>query len=301
MFKTHKGGFGLLLVGVDPPVGAPPLRNIELRYTDEKLVRWGSTSSRLRRCLELKIDPLCDSTSLATIVDRLGEIEKSGSYTTPQLLKILNDVIELVRAPGPGPSKDLVLGAWGELKVLETLLKRSKTATGQRVLLSSWEAAGPSRDIIDFRFARGKVAFEVKSSLGDRLHHINGFGQVTIPPGFHEGFLASVLVNEPAAATGQTCADIVGAIRGGLAGTKSERITLERELTDKLELRGLEATDDRFAFLARDPYPALYPMVDVPRPTIAPLVTEVEWTADLSRLTPITAKETEAVLRHVVP
>ena len=127
------------------------------------------------------------------------------------MVGILEQVIELVRRPTPLPTKEEVVGAWGELFVLKLLLESASNEREWGGILSGWEAQGEARDIIDFRFhhLRGGTAIEVKTSTSGRIHHIRGMNQVTVPAGFHQGMLASVCIRFADGGAGKTCAQLI--------------------------------------------------------------------------------------------
>lgn len=73
------------------------------------------------------------------------------------------------------------------------------------------------------------------------------------------------------------------------------------ELLDaKLERRGDEAIDDRFRFTASEGALEMYRSSDVPRPVAGGSVTEVQWTADLTRCTALSAFEVAGLLHRIV-
>jgi hypothetical protein len=300
VFKTHRGGFGLLLAGVDPPRAMPPLRNIEVSFKPEKLVHQGGKGSSLLNCLEVRLSPECDADTLASIVDRLGEKEPSGSFSTQNLIDIIRDVIEVVKPPAPQPSLDDVIGAWGELHILGNLISRATSAERQTSILLGWESQRAARDIIDFRFRHADVAIEVKTSSGERIHHIRGFDQVKVPDGFSNGFLASLLVTRSAERAGMTCSDLVQSLRMTSIGSDNDKAAFARLLDDKVDSRGREARDEAYSFHPREHSTLLFTFEQVPRPAPAPLVSEVQWTADLRNGRPLTDTETDAVIQGII-
>lgn len=300
VFKTHRGGFGLLLAGVDPPRAMPPLRNIDVSFKPEKVVQQGGKESSLLNCLEVRLGPEGDADTLASIVDRLGEKEPSGSFSTQNLIDIIREVIELVKPPPPLPSLDDVIGAWGELYILRSLVCRATSAERQISILSGWESQRAARDVIDFRFPHADVVIEVKTSSGQRVHHIRGFDQVKVPDGFSNGFLASLLVTRSAGRAGMTCSDLVQSLRMAKVGSDSDKAAFARLLDEKVDSRGREARDEVYSFHPRDDSTLLFPFEQVPRPAPAPCVSEVQWTSDLRTGRPLTDTETHEVIQAII-
>ncbi len=300
VFKTHEGGFGLLLAGVDPPRATPPLRNIEVSYKPEKLVRQGKKASSLLNCLEVHLSPDCDADTLASIVDRLGEKEPSGSYSTKTLIDIIRDVIEVVRPPPSPPGLDEVVGVWGELYLLKTLISRTTRSERQTQILSGWESQRMARDIIDFRFQHAGFAIEVKTSTGERVHHIRGFEQVTVPDGFSMGYLASLLVSRSSERAGMTCSELIREVRMRSIGSAAEKATFGRLLDDKVESRGHEARDETYSFHPAEHAVSFFSLADVPRPIPAASVSEIQWTSDLRGLRPLSDSEEETLIVSIV-
>ena len=300
VFKTHGGGFGLLLAGVDPPRAMPALRNIEVSYKPEKLVRRGKKESSLLNCLEVHLSPECDADTLASIVDRLGEKEPSGSYSTKTLIDIIRDVIEVVRPPPPLAGLDEVVGAWGELYLLLTLISRTTRAERQAAILSGWESQRVTRDIIDFRFQHARLAIEVKTSTGDRVHHIRSFKQVTVPEGFSTGYLASLLVSRSSERAGMTCSELIQSVRTTSVGSAGDKATFGRLLDDKVDSRGREARDETYSFHPSEHAMLFYGLADVPRPMPAASVSEIQWTSDLRGVRPLSDREEETIMASIV-
>ena len=170
----------------------------------------------------------------------------------------------------------------------------------QAEAVRAWEAEGPRRDILDFRFQTARVAIEVKTTLGNRLHHIEGFGQISIPPDYSEAFLASLRLNEPRSRAGRTALDITEGIRESFRGTGVDNERFKELLGAKLERRGKEAVDDRFRFTTPDGALEVYRSSDVPRPVAEESVSDVQWTADLTRCTALSAVEVAGLLHKIV-
>ena len=217
-----------------------------------------------------------------TVFNRMAEIEPSGKYTSDTMVGILEQVIELVRRPTPLPTKEEVVGAWGELFVLKLLLESASNEREWSGILSGWEAQGEARDIIDFRFhhLRGGTAIEVKTSTSGRIHHIRGMNQV-VPAGFHQGMLASVCIRFADGGAGKTCAQLIEEIESLIAINSPRAPELLALFGGRVNRRGNSCNDGRFEFLLADDVWWIA-MEDVPKPRLSPSITQVEWVADVS-------------------
>ncbi len=295
--KSSTGGFGLVLTGVERPQRDSLFKNLRIRYLgDLEFDEVGSGPRIVSRCLEVTLEPPYDTETIAAIMDRLHDKNPAGDFSTASLLGILDDVRTILESQPPGPSKEEAVGAWGELVILETLVRRAKDPASQSRLLRSWESRREGRDILDFRFKEAEVVMEAKTTLGRRIHHFQSYGQVTTPSGYREGYLSSVSLEEPHSRGGRSCADLVRSIRESFLGGEDAKKTLNAQLDLKIETRGNECTDSRFTFdLAGDGL-VLYPFAAVPRPSGVPLVSDVEWTADLTTTQPVARKDSEAIL-----
>lgn len=300
VYKDFRGGFGLLLTGVDPPTRVLPLKNILIGYRASKEVDEQGQKRLIPRCLEVTLDPGCNPEAMATVMQRLEVLRPGGTYSTDDLLKVIQDASELFKLLPPPVSKDSVVGVWGELHLLELLETLCEDATAQSQILRAWEAEGPRRDLLDFRFLSPRIVIEVKSTLGKRIHHFQGFGQVTVPSGYARGLVASIVLRDAPQRTGRTAHDLVEAIKRGFKGSGLDRTRFEEVLSSKLTRRGREAYDDRFSFHPEDQSLVLYQMADVPRPSAGDAIVEIEWSSDFSGVVPLSQADADAILATVV-
>ncbi len=297
--RSPEDRFGLLLTGVERPLGDPLLKNIHIRYAEELELERGGRCQPVTRCLETVLDPPFDPEILIVILERLWDKRPSGEFTTAALLVVLKEVRELVEALPPGPSKEQVVGVWGELYLLSRLLGIEKDPEVQADTISAWESAVRARDILDFRFSRARIVLEAKTSLGSRVHHLQGFGQVTVPDGFTEGYLASLIVSEPLDITGRSCADLVRTIKESLKGNSADRRRLESLFLSKLKGRGSECLDSRYRFETDLDSLAFYSFDSVPRPLPARQVSRVEWCSDLAEVAPLPNTGVDKLLKVI--
>lgn len=294
VLKTPNNGFGLVLTGVARPLRVPTFKNLSIVYKSELEFEEKGGRRRVYRCLEMLLEPPFDTDTLGSIVDRLIEKEPSGTFPTELLIDTLQDVRDILETLGPGPSKEEVIGAWGELWLVDALIMRSSNADRQQSILAAWESQLSTRDILDFRFTDEKAVIEVKTTLGRRVHHIQSFDQVTVPTGFRDGYLASLIIKESSDRSGRTSLDLTQSIKAALRGNAAERRRLESILDRKIALRGPACLDARYDFLTSQEALALFVLASVPRPPPTTNVIDVEWTADLTSVasvdTPTVAK-----------
>ena len=283
LFKDYLGTMGFLLSGVSLNEKFPNFENLKIFNKKEKLVEQsGMPNLRLKNCLEIHLEPFCDSNLLVRILDTLSNEEPSGRFDSSLLLDVIKRVLELVKRPQKPPSKQEVIGAWGELLLLHSFIKSSDSQYQQSRLIMGWEASPTNRSIIDFMFPflGNGIAMEVKTSSTGRIHHFHGIPQVTVPEGFNHGMVASLVILENES-TGKTCADLVSSIKEIFIGTESEIATITGDFVKKLLTRGSATFDERFRFISNESSLRFVEMPDVPRPILSPGVKDVEWTAEL--------------------
>ena len=301
IFKDHEKSMGLLLSGIRYPSKPPRFENITIKEVREKLLVRGRDTTKLRKCLEVHLDPSCDPELLLRILDGMQKAAPDGHYSAELLLDVMQQVIELVRKPPKLPTKEDVIGAWGEMELLRQLVSRASTPVARKRIIAGWEANGSGRDILDLRFpyASGGTAIEVKTSTVSRIHHINGMGQVTVPEGYAGGFLASMAIREGDLSMGQTTADLLKQLEELATGSEREIKEYLEKLAERIELRGEECKDDRFHFFSGEGRLRIFDMALVPKPTLEGGVLEVEWIADLSSIDHLNQQETDSLFASI--
>ena len=218
---------GLLLSGVRPPHRTPRLENISFTMKEEKHLVQGDRVTKLRDCLEVNLGAGFDPELMLRILEAMQRRSKDTHYSSDVLIEVIHDVLEMFRRPPKLPTKEEVIGAWGEMEVLRMLVSRATSHKDRMRIISGWEASGSGRDIIDLRFQTplGRIAIEVKTSTSSRSHHINGIGQVTVPENYARGFLASILIREGDSSMGRSTAEVLTELTfiTASAGLVSER------------------------------------------------------------------------------
>jgi hypothetical protein len=283
LFKDYLGTIGFMLSGVSLNEKFPQFENLTIKNKKNKIVeRSGLPNLSLKNCLEIHLEPFCDSDLLVRILDTLSIEEPSGRFESSLLLDVIKRVLELVKRSPKPPSKQEVIGAWGELSLLYSFIKSTNSHYLQSRLVSGWEASPTDRSIIDFLFPflGNGIAIEAKTSTVGRLHHFHGLPQVTIPEGYNHGWIASLIITEHDS-TGKTCSDLVSSIKKEFSGTEKEIANILGDFVLKILTRGTAATDERFRFLVENTSLEVIEMSEVPRPILSPGVKEVEWSAEL--------------------
>lgn len=296
--RDASGAFGVLLHGVRPPVGAPRLRHIKIRYRPLLILHTEEGQSELQRCVEVLLDPQGDEGTVVRVLERLEEEKPAGDYSTNDLIETIVTVMETFRKERPAPPMEEVVGAWGELFFLY-LLSQNATGAAHRIrLLQSWEAEGRERDIIDFRFLFASTAIEVKTTTGARRHHIHGTRQVTVPDDCSSGYLASIAVR-PADQGGLTCQDILDRLYEAAAGDAEQKRRLQEVLDAKIAQRGRACEDSEHRFVQAEGGLRFLEMAEVPRPVLVPGVEDVQWVADLRDMAWMDARHADTMIESI--
>ena len=166
-----------------------------------------------------------------------------------------------------------VVGAWGELNLLNKLINPVTPEASIYEIINSWEGV-KDRTIIDFNIMSKKTKLEVKTtSKTNRLHHINGLNQVTCLPDW-AGFIASTCIYEDPG--GLSCQALVNILKSKI---NENAINL---LNKKIGLRGKVCNNNSLKFTeSKDKCLEFYKFIDVPKPSIEPGVGKIEWEAIL--------------------
>jgi hypothetical protein len=286
IFKSPDESLGFLMTNVHEPLRYPELKNIDFLYVPIKILHYNGRNIELSRCLEIHLDPECDSELLAMVFDRMEDFQPNGKYTSELMIKTLNNAINLLQRPKRPPSKQEVIGAWGELLVLYSLIQASSHHTEIIRMINGWESEGGQRDIIDFRlpFFEGGTVNEVKTSSVSREHYIHGLNQLIIPEGFEKGWLTSILIRETDGSTGLTCLGLLEKIFNLFSGSEDEIIQQITTLEFKIENRGAACRDSRYYFMLTNDSLRKIKMDEVPIPTGSSEIKEIEWLVDVSNI-----------------
>lgn len=283
--KSNDGSLGLIMVGVEPPNRKLDLENITFDFWDRMTLEYKGESLDLNNCLALDLNQGCDAGILVTVLDRMADYETSGKYRTDVIIKVLEEVIWLFKKERRPPTREAVIGAWGELAILEMVILSSPSAIEAQRRITCWESYS-GRTIIDFTFPHIEdgLAVEVKTSASGRNHHILSTSQLIPPEDFREGWLASLHIRDADHISGVTCRGLVDRILRGLQGDEEEVSGQRMALLNRMELRGSACTDERFGFILPEGGLRIIRMEDVPQPILKPQIIDVEWEVDLKEV-----------------
>ena len=95
--KSYDSSLGLIMVGVEPPNRKLDLENIYLDFYDRMAIEIEEDFIDVENCLTLDLESGCDAGILATVLDRMFDMEPSGRFRTDIMYKILEQVISLFK------------------------------------------------------------------------------------------------------------------------------------------------------------------------------------------------------------
>ena len=97
LFKDYLGTIGFMLSGVSLKEKFPKFENLTIKIKKEKIVEQsGQPNLTLKNCLEIQLEPFCDSNLLVRILDTLSN-ENRLEYESSLLLDVVKRVIQLVK------------------------------------------------------------------------------------------------------------------------------------------------------------------------------------------------------------
>ena len=296
LLKNIDGAFGLCLHGIKEPKLKKNYMYLDIDFEKRKdLVVPKKGTQRLNDCLSLMADSEINASILALILDQLFVIQPDGNFQTTQLFKVLDDVEKILRRPKRPPTKEEVIGVWGELYFMLYLLRTCASHQMQIGILNSWE--GEHREKIDFRFVSALHAVEVKSTLSElRDHHINGLEQVTVPLGFTDGTLASISLTE---IPGFTCVDLLNEIETTAIGSSNEVEKFKQTLAKRILVRGPVCEDERYSFELSHSGMLFFNFDVVPAPAKSDNMVPLEWIAKLSDIPSMNNSKVSNFIRKI--
>lgn len=294
--KYFDESFGLFLTDITDKIQKRAYKHIEINFKKQQQISIPGKMNRIAdNCLILQSDTEIKTPLLSMILDFLHDEEPSGNFTASNLISVLDDVEELIRRPKSLPTLQEVAGVWGELYILKMLLHNSTNHQRQIDILRGWE--GEIREKIDFRFLFCKQVLEIKTTVTDkRIHHLHGIEQVTIPPGFDSGALASLLIET---GHGITNSSMIDSIRKCFKGSSEEIRKCLELLETRIMLRGDGCVDDRFPLELAQNGLAFFKFESVPAPTHVDGVLSVEWISDLTESSKISYLETDKLVHKI--
>ena len=297
--KGSDGTFGIVIHGVSDEFRNPRLVNLSFSTSPRMMLTKGGSTVEVTNCLILNASKELDPVMLSLVMEHLLKSSDRTEFSARDLSETIYEVMLMARRERSPPSREEIVGAWGELYLLMTLVAECRDHYTQMAVIGGWEGEG-HREKIDFRFPDAGLAIEAKTCAdGLRIHHIGGEDQLTPPTGCEAGFIASMSVEE--SDHGRTCAGLVDGILGSLVGSAEDRRVAGKLLSSRVETRGDECHDDvLFLWLEEDDVPfRLYSFADVPRPVWDDSVSEVEWTADLKQAAAIPDSSQDEVVERI--
>jgi hypothetical protein len=294
--KSFDGSMGLFLSDINDLIPRRKYEHLEIEKIQKKELKLPRKSKFIiHNVLFLNADHEINSSSLSLILEALHEKEPSGQFTAKNLISVLDEVEEILRRPKSLPTIEDVAGAWGELYILRMLLQSAPTPHLQRKIVAAWE--GEKREKLDFRFFHSNQALEVKTTMSvNREHHLHGIEQVTIPPGFDSGALASLCVE---VGDGNTCSDLVNLIYSHGIGNAEEVAKFRGILTKRLGLRGAACLDERYSFRLTKNGLKFFDFEEVPSPLKVEGVTAIEWLSDLTNSVALNSTEMSKFVQEI--
>jgi len=294
--KNYDNSIGLFLRDVTDQLPKRRFKHLDiiLKPSQNLSIPKGGNKT-LYNCLILQADNEIKAPLLSLILDCLHDLEPTGEFTASNLISVLDDVEELMRKPKSPPTREEVAGVWGELYVLRLLLNNSITPVKQYEIVKGWE--GETREKLDFRFLFAKQVLEIKSTTSKvRIHHLHGIEQVTIPPGFENGAMASLILET---GQGSTNLMMVSSIVNCFKGSIQEKRKCSELLEKRMLLRGEACNDERFPFDLAPNGLHFFDFENVPTPGEAEGVTPIEWLSDLTNSEAFTSSDTDDLISMI--
>ena len=204
VLKNSVGGFGFLITDTISKLESD-YKNIVSEWKTKLKNKEGQT---LNRCLIIESKENIDSKLFCSAISSLFEVQDSN-----HLFKIheIEDALRKIEEITLKESDEFnqVIGVWGELYLINELIKITIDEKSKLEIIESWEGV-ESRSIIDFNFKSRKTKIEVKTTIESiRTHHFNGLDQVSKGLTW-EGYLASFCINTDEG--GLSCSDLVNSI-----------------------------------------------------------------------------------------
>ena len=295
--KSFDGSMGLYLIDVTDQLPSRRYKHLNITmHRKKEVVKSGKKTLILRNVLFLQSDHEVSPTALTLILELLHEREPSGQFTASNMIEVLDEVEELLRRPRSLPQKEDVVGAWGELYILRLLLQNTSIPELQRKIIAGWE--GETREKLDFRFLHAEQALEIKTTMSsERIHHLHGLEQITIPAGFEHGAVASLCVD---ADQGYTCEHLLTSIEKLSVGNEKEKFEYSKLLSKRVLVRGQQLCEDnRYHFELSVDGLKFFDFSNVPSPGSVENVIPIEWLSDLSNSQSLTTTESENLISRI--
>jgi hypothetical protein len=268
VLKNSVGGFGFLITDTISKLGSD-YKNIVSEWKSKLKNKDGQT---LNRCLIIESKENIDSKLFCSAISSLFEIQdKYHSFNVHEIEDALIKIEEITIKETDEFNK--VIGVWGEIYLLNELIKFTNNEKDKLEIIESWEGV-ETRTKIDFNLKSKSTKIEVKTTTESiRVHHFNGLEQVSKGPNY-KGFLASFCINQDDA--GVSCNDLVNEIKRNIS-----KIYLP-VFESKLIIRGKECCNTKYTFTINSSKNLeFFDFSQVPKPIIEDGVGKIQWYAVL--------------------
>ena len=268
VLKNSNGGFGFLITDTISKLDSD-YKNI---VSDWKKNLKNKNGQILKRCLIIEAKDNIDSKLFCSAISSLFEIkDKNYLFKINEIEEALRKIEEITLKESDAYNE--VIGVWGELYLINELLKHTSNAIDKIEIIDSWESV-ESRSIIDLNIKSKKTKIEVKTTTESiRIHHFNGLGQVS-KVSSQKGFLASLCIIPDD--NGLSCLDLVKYIE------KNIPIHYHTIVDKKLRIRGEFCRNNKFHFsLTPSKNLEFFDFDEVPKPTIEDGIGKITWEATL--------------------
>ena len=284
IFKTSDKMFGFLISGTIGQI-KNNYKNIVASWQPHFIDKINKI--KLENCLVIEASKNIDSKLFCTNISSLFEIQdKNHLFKVNEIEEALRKIEEITLKE----SDEFIeaIGAWGEIYLINELIKNTKEDIGKLKIIEAWEGI-ESRSKIDFNFKSRKTKIEVKTTTESiRIHHLNGLEQVTKGTNY-KGFLASFCINPDDA--GFTCNDLVNAIKKNIP--KNYLPVFE----SKLIIRGNVCHNSKYQFIINSSKEMeFFDFSQVPKPDIEDGIGKIEWDAILENRRYLNKKEKNSLL-----
>ena len=268
-FKTSDKIFGFLISGT---IGQLKNNYKNIVASWQPYVIDKINKIKLENCLVIEASKNIDSKLFCTNISSLFEIQdKNHLFKVNEIEEALRKIEEITLKESDEFNQ--VVGVWGELYLINELIKITRSEKSKLEIIESWEGV-ETRTKIDFNIKSKKTKIEVKTTTESiRTHHFNGLDQVSEDT-IWVGYLASLCIN--AAEGGLSCNDLVNSVKENV----SEEIFSFFER--KLKLRGDSCYNAKHKFVINPSKKMeFFDFNQVPKPIIEEGVGKIEWNAIL--------------------
>ena len=279
IFKSYEGRFGFLITG--------SLQNLKVSYKNI-ITTWRlrltniESNKPLKQCLIVESTSIIDSELFCSVFDYFFSQYDAGKvYTVSDIEEALDRLEDIILKDREDFNS--VIGVWGELFLINKFLEVIDNEKGKTELISSWEGL-KHRSKIDINIKSKGIKIEVKTTTDNiRMHHFNSMEQVS-SAGSNLGLVASLCIY--ASHNGLTCLDLVLSIKAKLP------LSCGPLIEERICIRGKECLNNLFRFeLVNMRDLEFFEFSEIPKPSIEPGVSSIEWSAILDNKRPLNANE----------